>query len=358
MTPDQSFARWVKLSLTSFAILFVYFLFADLMLPVTPHARLVLPVVEIAPRVSGPVTAVHVRNNQPVQAGDVLFELDAEPYQLAVEAAELALQNVEQSNRQLDAALQAASAETEASEIQAQQLERDRQRLAALLQTSAVSRQAFEDTDARLQAARAQASAARAQQQQLAEQRGQLGDDNLALRQARNHLQQARLNLSYTRVLAEHDGVITNLQVQNGVYAKASIPLAALVGRQNDVIADFREKSLSRLGSDSRALISFDALPGRTYSARIAGLDAGTAEGQFSPDGRLASPETGDRWVRDAQRQRLHLALDTTDPQSAEQLARLPSGARATVQLIHSQGPGSWLGRLQIWLLSLIHFIY
>ena len=91
MTPDQIFARWVRASLLLFALVFVYFLAADLWMPLTPQSRVMHPVVRVAPQVSGQVVSVPVTDNQHVQAGEVLFRIDPRPYELAVQQAQLAL---------------------------------------------------------------------------------------------------------------------------------------------------------------------------------------------------------------------------------------------------------------------------
>lgn len=354
MTPDQVFARWVKISLAGFGVVFVYFLIADLVVPATPHARIMFPVVQVAPRVSGQVIKVRVRNNQMVKAGDILFTLDPKPYELAVQAAQLELENVQQANQQLDASIAAATANIEAARVNAHQLSLEQKRLHALLEKHSVSVQSYEEVAASYQTARAQVDVAKAQRHQLQVQRGTTGDDNLALRRARNALEQAELNLSYTQVRAEQDGIISNFHLSPGAYASASVSLAALVGGTPNVIADFREKSLSHMTINEPATVTFDALPGKTFTARVTDMDAGTYAGQLSPSGDLTSPETSDRWVRDAQRQRIHLTLDHSD----DELFKLPSGARATVQLYHVGGPMAWLGKLQIHAFSLLHYIY
>ncbi|MDP1013850.1 HlyD family secretion protein, partial [Klebsiella pneumoniae] len=59
----------------------------------------------------------------------------------------------------------------------------------------------------------------------------------------------------------------------------------------------------------------------------VSHFDAGVREGQIDANGELATPAQSERWVRDAQRQRVHLALDEELP------FLLPTGAKATVQL-------------------------
>ena len=66
MTPDQVFKRWVHGAIVVFVVAFVYFIVADIWLPLSAQARVMHPVVGIAPEVSGQVTQVLVQNNQVV----------------------------------------------------------------------------------------------------------------------------------------------------------------------------------------------------------------------------------------------------------------------------------------------------
>ncbi len=353
MTPDQKFARRVQAGLALFVLLFVYFLAADLWLPLTPQAQLTRQVLRVAPRISGQVVEVAVTNNQHVAAGDLLFRLDPQPLQLAVDSAALALEQAEQDNQQLDAALAAARAEYTAAQASADELQRETTRLGRLVQRQHVSRQLFEQTQTQHRAAVANLAAAAARIHQLQAERGAAGSDNLRLRQARNALQQARLNLDYSEVRAERAGVMSNLQLSVGAYLESGEAVAALVADQADISADFREKALRYVSQGDTAAVVFDALPGEVFAARVGALEAGVKEGQLEANGDLAAPVISDRWVRDAQRQRLHISL-------AEALPRaLPSGAKATVQLFpHDSRLAAALGQVQIRLISLLHYIY
>ena len=251
----------------------------------------------------------------------------------------------------LDATLNAATADFNSLQSQASQKLREAERIDALYRRHMVSEQQKDDADSAFRTAQANLMASKARMTQARVNRGLSGDDNLLLRQARNHLAQAELNLAYSQVHASQDGIITNLQLKPGSVATAGSPLLALVSEQVDVIADFREKSLRNITPQSRALVAFDGEPGRLYPARVASLDAGVSAGQFDANGLLANPIESDRWVRDAQRLRLHLTL--------EQLpAHLPAGARATVQLLPDNALTGLLARGQIRLLSLLHYIY
>ncbi|MBF2826271.1 efflux RND transporter periplasmic adaptor subunit, partial [Pseudomonas aeruginosa] len=195
-------------------------------------------------------------------------------------------------------------------------------------------------------------AAAQARIGELTARRGTAGEDNLRLRQARNALAQARLQLQYSSVRADRAGTLSNLQLTPGTYVPAGTPVAALVDDRIDIVADFREKSLRYVRPGDRAAVVFDARPGEVFGARVAAIDAGVKEGQLDANGDLAAPVTSDRWVRDAQRQRLHVVLDEL-PEGL-----LPTGAKATVQLYPGDGLSHLLGRAQIVAISLLHYVY
>lgn len=352
MTPDQKFSRWIKLSIFVFAMVFAYFLLADLKMPLTPQAMATRVTTKVAPRVNGHIIALNVKNNQSVQKGDVLFYIDPASYQLAVEKARLNVEQVRKANQQLDAALAAAEADVKAIRIIVHQKQRNTRRIDALFNRNDVSQQQKDDAQSATTAAEANLLAAEARLRELQINRGEHNENNVNLRVARNQLEQAQLNLSYTQVKAEQDGIVTNLQLKTGAYAASGKPLLALVSSEIDIIADFREKSLRHITTGSRALVAFDGEPGHVYSAFVTSKDAGVSTGQFDANGRLATPTDSNRWVRDAQRMRLHLTLNGTYPDS------LPSGSRATVQLLPEKGLCAWFAATQIRLLSILHYIY
>ncbi|WOA52074.1 HlyD family secretion protein [Dickeya solani] len=353
MTPEQRFNRWVQSVLVIFLIAFFYFIFADAYMPVTPESRLIRKVIPVASQVSGRVVTVAVKSGQHVENKQVLFTIDDRSFRLAVAKAKLNLEQAERDNRELDAQIASANADREAARIDADNLLRDLRRYDSLKSGNAVSAQTLDNSRTNYQIAAKKLAAADAKIGQLQLQRGETGNNNLQLRLARNTLSDAELALSYTQVRAESAGVVTNLQLIPGDFSATGNPVMALVSDKPDIVADFREKSLRKVTPGSFALISFDRIPGKTFKAHVSEFDEGVSNGQYSANGSLASPDVTDRWVRDAQRMRIHLILD----EGTNQL--LPTGARATVQLL----PGDnfvthLLGKMQINLISEIHYVY
>lgn len=353
MTPDQKFARYVKISLVGFILLFVYFVIADMYLPVTPQARVFHPVVQVTPQVSGRVNEVLVNNNQLVKRGEVLFLIEPAPFKLAVEQAELTYADAQLQNQRFDSSVKAIEAQLAAANAKLHEQKLLFDRGESLLKKRSISEQEYETINANFQSSKANVSAIEAQLTEAKLARGQRGDDNLALRHAKNRLAQAKLNLSYSQVSADIDGKVANLQVNNGTYANKGQPMLAIVANKADLVADFREKSLTNFKLKSSAKVTFDALPGKVFDGVISSFEAGVSDGQINANGLLSSTENSNRWVRDAQRQRIHIKLD--EPQL---LSKLPSGARATVQLLPDSTVGQWCASAQIRLISLLHFIY
>lgn len=354
MTPDQKFARYVKVSLVGFIVVFFYYIVADVWLPVTPQARVYHPVVQISPQINGRVTDVLVSNNQSVKAGDVLFEIDKNTYQLALEQAQLALDDAKLQNKRLDTNVKALEAQISAANAKLHEQQLLKKRGETLYIQNSISEQELESIRANFAASQSNLAAFEAQLAEAVLARGDSGQDNLALRHAANQLAQAELNLSYTQVRALSDGVVANLQLLEGSYAVVGKPLLAVVAKKADLVADFREKSLLNMQPGSLAKVVFDSRPGEVFDAKIEIFEAGVSDGQLSANGLLSTTETSNRWVRDAQRQRIHLVL----PNNNQLINNMPSGARATVQLLPQSAIGQWLGTVQIRFISWLHYIY
>ncbi|MGO2010757.1 HlyD family secretion protein [Pseudoalteromonas sp.] len=353
MTPDQKFARYVKISLFGFIIAFIYFVIADMYLPATPQARVYHPVVQVTPQVSGRVNQVLVSNNEHVDKHQILFSIDATPFKLAAQQAELTLADAKLQNQRLDSSIKAIEAELAAANAKLYEQRLLYERSESLLQKRSISEQEYESINANFQSSKANVAAIEAKFTEAKLARGQVGNDNLALRHARNSFEQAKLNLSYSQVSAEVDGQVANLQLTSGTYANKGQPLLAIVASRADLVADFREKSLTNSRVGSQARVTFDSLPGQVFSARISSFEAGVSDGQLSANGLLSSMDSSNRWVRDAQRQRIHIELE-----DSQLLTSLPSGARATVQLLPESTIGQWFANAQIRAISLLHYIY
>lgn len=67
MTPEQKFARWVRVSIAAFLVIFAWFIVADIWIPLTPDSTVMRVVTPVSSRVSGYVSHVYVHNNSQVK---------------------------------------------------------------------------------------------------------------------------------------------------------------------------------------------------------------------------------------------------------------------------------------------------
>ncbi len=261
--------------------------------PWTRDAHVRATIVEVAPRISGDVVTVAVRNNQRVASGDLLFEIDDRDYVLALESA-------------------AAARDQADAQYQLQRQQSDRYDALKARGSQAVPDVEIEAADLRTQSARA------------------------ALQAAEAAVKTAELNLERTSVRAPVAGWIANLSVDVGDIAAANEANLAIVDETSFRIdAFFLETALPRIAIGAPARIKLMAGPD-TLAGRVVGISAGIAFGEdFSPT-LLQAPEPSFRWVRLAQRVPIEIAFD-----SRSQTVPLVNGLTATV-IVETAAPTLW----------------
>ncbi|KIH84187.1 HlyD family secretion protein [Pseudomonas batumici] len=281
-------------------------------------------------RVSGQVVEIAVEDNQPVRKGQVLFRINPEPFQIAVNRAEaqlsvarLRIQGLKASYRQQQAELQSAK---ESAGFDQKELARKQ----ALVATEFVSRSAYERADTDLKVARQHVASI---EQQMASTVVALNgnpdievDSHPAIREAKAQLDEAQLYLSYATVYAPDDGIVAKVDdLQVGNYVSNGAPAFALIAdRRTWVEANFRETEVTHMRPGQAATISIDTYPDHLFKAHVTSMSPGAGS-----DFALLPPEnaTGN-WVKVVQRVPVRLELDEVDP-------HLPlfSGTSATVKV-------------------------
>lgn len=310
------------------AVLVVLLKYWDYVLnPWTRDGQVRAEVVQIAPRVSGPIVSLPVKDNQFVKAGDLLFEIDPRTY-AASQAQAQAKYDITDDNylageKQIDASLaQLDQARSTIKQLDAQ-IVKDKaefERQQELLPKRATSQKSVDRAKANYkvsleQRAGAVASLAQAEAT-LAKNRatlGTIGDANASLRQARAELEQATLNLGFTRVLAPVDGYITNLNLRLGSQAVANQPVMALVDVNSYwVDAYFRETSIENIRAGDKAIVTLMSYPDKPVEGHVDSLGWGISQQDGSTGFELLptiSPTF--EWIRLAQRVPVRIQLDS-----------------------------------------------
>jgi membrane fusion protein (multidrug efflux system) len=320
----------------------------------------------ISTRISGHVIKLNVQDNQYVQAGTVLVEIDPADYQVAYERAKadfadaqasavaagvtVPLTSVNTSSQvsasQADvsnarAGIQVAMRQFEAAKAQLEQAEandvkaqNDLGRYKQLVDKQEISHQQYDQAFAAARASAASVAAARANadaaQQQVTQAQGKLVQSQANLSSANTapkqmqitrakaasalaeaqrkkaDLDQAQLNLQYTKVVAPVNGIVSNRTVEVGQNVVPGQELLKLINLDDVwITANFKETQLRDMRPGQRVTIEVDA-NGRKYNGKVDSV-AGASGARFS----LLPPEnaTGN-YVKVVQRIPVKIVLD------------------------------------------------
>jgi multidrug resistance efflux pump len=345
--------RWVLTILALCVLIFAYSLVADRLTPYTPQGVVQAFVVGVAPEVAGRVIEVNVEDNQKIPAGQVLFQVDPEPYQIAVEKAEADVAAAGQSIGADTAGVSAAQANVTEAHANLTNVNEQTARTLELVKKGVFAKARGDQATAQRDTAKAQARKAEAELKQAQESLGPKGADNPQLRAATAALAKAQRDLIETKVLAPTDGLITNLQLTLGQFAPAGQPVLTFIDtRSHWIIASFRENSLQHVKEGAPVEIVFDVLPGQIFTGHVESIGWGVEnfnEGQF---GGLPTINNQSGWIRDPQRFPVRIELD-----SEKYLVGLRHGSQANVIIYTGDNSiANWLGRLLIRLVSVLTY--
>ncbi len=237
--------------------------------PWTRDGQVRTQVIQVTPRVNGMVIKIHVVDNQKVKTGDLLFEIDPSQYQV----------KVDQSKARLQRTVEAAKGT---------KIEYDRVQKIYARDKGAVSQKDMVRNETNYYKSLADI------------------DSNT------ESLNTAKLNLSYTKVFAEVDGYVSNINFQIGSQAASSKPILALVDENAYwVFGFFREDAIPEVEVGDTAMVTLLAYPDTPLKGKVESIAWGIAHSDGNPGNNLLpSVKPVFQWIRLAQRIPVRIKLD------------------------------------------------
>ena len=155
--------------------------------------------IDIAPQVAGPIVAVQVRDQQHVDKGDLLVEIDARPYKIAVDAAQAQLEIAYQTTSGESAAVAAARAQVSQRQAELRNAQSNERRVRDLIERKLISQQSADAMITQAETSQAAVHAAEANLEQAQSALGEAGKRNASVRAAVAKLDQAQARFCSTR---------------------------------------------------------------------------------------------------------------------------------------------------------------
>ena len=243
---------------------------------VTDDAYVQAHQVQVAARVQGHVTAVHVQEHDAVHPGQPLFTVDQSTYLTQIAQAEAAVYSSRDQIRSLKEQYHQQQAELARLQNDINYYQRNFGRIDALASRHMASEAARDDARRGLDTARQQALATRraigALVQQLSGNPDIDPDQHPQVRSALAQLDMARLQLGYTEVKATIDGVIGPMDLQVGDFVNPGQQVFSIVSAHPYIEANYKETQLTHVHPGMKVKVTVDTYPGLEWHGQVTSI--------------------------------------------------------------------------------------
>ena len=291
--------------------------------------------VMVSAQVAGNISKINVDNMDPVQAGDVLLELDDTNTKLSFEQAKSNLANAVRQISQLNYTVKQLKSAVRANEITLAQAQGNLNRRVQLVKDGAIDKESFQHAKEAVELAKANLTTS---QNQLEANQALLLDGPLSeqpqIQSAVSNLKQAWLNLERTKIRSPIKGYVARRNAQVGQAVSVGGALMAVVTTdQMWLDANFKETQLTHMRIGQPVEIHFDLYgKDKTFNGKVVGIEMGTGSA-FS---LLPTQNATGNWIKVVQRVPVRIQLDPQ--QLIENPLRIGLSATVKVDVSDSQG--------------------
>lgn len=294
----------------------------------TDNAYVKARIIDVSSEISGQVTRVSARDNQRVSKGQLLFEIDDRPYQIALLGAEAQLAEVRSNIASLQQEYHNSEIEIRNADAKLEYLGKELERLRSLLARGSVSVSQFDEVEYQWISAQ---NSRQEKRQSLEVIKARLIDPVRAIdehplvQRAIAQRNSAQLDLTHVEIRAPHDGIAVNVSAQGGENVVAGAPLMSIVDDSYIWLeANFKETDLTHLKVDQPVSVRIDSFPDHQWTAHVDSITPATGA-EFS---LLPAQNSSGNWVKVVQRIKVNIALDNYNGEPA-----LAAGMSAVVDV-------------------------
>lgn len=231
-------------------------------------------VITVAPRVAGIVLHLNIEDNQEVKKGDLLLEIDPNDYEAKLKETKAKLEEAK-------AALINSEHQVIKSFSDLDFAQADYERYSKMYKKGISSKQDYDASKNKLTAAQSNNNSAKAAYDEI----------NASIKRLEAEVEQDELNLSYTKIYAAQDGMITNRTVEEGNYIQVAQPLFAIVPEKMWVVANFKETQIANMKKGQLVSIKIDTYSGKKFKGEVDSIQRSTGARQslFPPENAVGS---------------------------------------------------------------------
>lgn len=302
--PSYKKKRVIVPALTAviFFITGIYFMIHAIHFQSTDDAFVEGHIISVAPRVSGPVVQMLIDDNKPVKKGDLLIVIDPNDYEakLAQTKAKLAqakaaLNISEKDITKSESTLEESGHDIVSTTSKLDFAKKDFARYSAMYKEGIASKQDYDASKTGLTVAKAghqsaiekQKAAKAMLESAKAKKEASLAD----IEKLEAEVKTDELNLSYTKIYAPQDGLITNRSVEQGNYVQTAQPMFAIVPEKVWIVANFKETQLTNMKAGQKVAIKVDTYPGKKFKGKVDSIQraTGAKASLFPPENAVGS---------------------------------------------------------------------
>lgn len=277
--------------------------------------------VNVAPKVSGYVEDILVKNNQFVHKGDVLFRIAPTDYSVQLDQQQQGLQYAVQQANNAKAQISTAEANVVSAKVNYDNALAQFKRYQDMNKLNAASTQNLQTYETQFAQAKAQLVQA---QNTLTQDKILVEAANAQVKQSEAQVATAKNNVGYTDVVSSVNGFVTNMYLTKGQYLAVGQQVFGLVDNDSWWIdANFKETDLERVKEGQPVDIELDMYKHAHYKGTVQSLSyaSGTTFSLLPPQNATGN------WVKVTQRFTIRIKVEN-NPKFP-----LRVGASANVQI-------------------------